>query len=314
MTNANEDRWPDPEVVDLPRQQAGSSSQALLGALLADYTFEDAGGLTSEAVVRLLAEFGISSSGARSALSRIVKRGLLVPHRRGRTVTYDISDTARLTHRAKLGAVVRFGTPAPLWDGQWTVAVFSVPETQRILRQRLRTLLENGGFAMFADAVWVCPWDRRDHASRIGSDLGVHLALFRGEFFACGDSEMTPSRAFDLRAVRKEYDTFLDTHADEAAAIIRGQLTADRALVLRTTVLRDWRRIAALDPALPQQLLPMDWPQGEARQVFEVLWRGLGPLALARLRTLLADIDPAVAINVELMDIEVPQSGTSTTP
>ncbi|MFC9832983.1 PaaX family transcriptional regulator C-terminal domain-containing protein [Rhodococcus sp. NPDC127530] len=314
MTNVNEGGWPDPEIVDLPRQQAGSSSQALLGALLADYTFEDAGGLTSEAVVRLLAEFGISSSGARSALSRIVKRGLLVPHRRGRTVTYDISDTARLTHREKLGAVVRFGNPAPPWDGQWTVVVFSVPETQRILRQRLRTLLESNGFAMFADALWVCPWDRRGTASRIGSDLGVYLALFRGEFSACDNSEMAPSRAFDLRGVRREYDNFLGTHADEAAAIIRGQLSADQALVLRTTVLRDWRKIAALDPALPQQLLPADWPQGEARQVFEVLWRGLGPLALTRLRTLLAEENPATADRVELMDIEVPHRGVSTTP
>ncbi|MFC9768428.1 PaaX family transcriptional regulator C-terminal domain-containing protein [Rhodococcus jostii] len=313
MTNANDDPWPDPEVVDLPRQQAGSSSQALLGALLADYTFEDAGGLTSEAVVRLLAEFGISASGARSALSRIVKRGLLVPHRRGRTVTYRISDTARLTHRAKLGAVVRFGTTAPHWDGLWTMAIFSVPETQRILRQRLRTLLESNGFAMFADAVWVCPWDRRDNASRIGSDLGVHLALFRGEFLSGDDSEMAPSRAFDLREVRKEYDTFLASHSDEATAIVRGQLTADRALMLRTTVLRDWRRIAALDPALPQQLLPADWPQVDARRVFETLWTGLGPLALTRLRTLLEEDIPAVADNVELMDIEVSHRGASTT-
>jgi phenylacetic acid degradation operon negative regulatory protein len=70
---------------------------------------------------------------------------------------------------------------------------------------------------------------------------------------------------------------------------------ASEALVARTAVMDEWRNFPNLDPDLPPELLPQPWPRADARKVFVEVYNGLGPLAQARFRQVLAELSPELA-------------------
>src|SRR4051812_22132248 len=78
------------EPVRLPRRQAGSSPQGLAVTLLADYTLRNRAPLPSAAIVALLAESGVSHPGARAAISRLARRGVIEGSRQGRHSSYRL--------------------------------------------------------------------------------------------------------------------------------------------------------------------------------------------------------------------------------
>ena len=88
-----EDFFPDDAAtVRLPRQQAGSTAQNLAVTLVADYTLRTHAWLPSASIVALLDEAGIGGGAARTAISRLFRRGVLESSRDGRYSSY------RLTH------------------------------------------------------------------------------------------------------------------------------------------------------------------------------------------------------------------------
>ena len=143
--------------VDLPRSQVGSPPQHLLITLLADYWSGQAEPLPSGALVRLAGEFGVTAVGARAALSRLARRGLLAYSKVGRNTYYGLTERTAEALEASRHRVLSFGERPPPWDGYWTVAAFSLPEERRDLRHSLRAQLRWLGFAPLFDGMWVSP-------------------------------------------------------------------------------------------------------------------------------------------------------------
>ena len=205
----------------LPRTQVGTTPQHLLMTLLGHYWFGRSEHLPSAALVELLAEFDISKPSARAALNRLTKRGLLVSSKRGRNTYYGLSASATPLIEETLKRVVTFGArDARPWDGAWTVVAFSVPEAQRDVRHSIRTNLALLGFAALYDGLWCSPWDERDGALAMLSDLGTHSAtVMRADIDP--RSTVQALSAWDLDAVRERYHEFeaefspiLPTHAE----------------------------------------------------------------------------------------------------
>jgi len=117
--------------VDLPRSQVGSPPQHLLITLLADYWSGQTEPLPSGALVRLAGEFGVTAVGARAALSRLARRGLLAYSKVGRNTYYGLTERTAEALEASRHRVLSFGERPPPWDGYWTVAAFSLPEERR---------------------------------------------------------------------------------------------------------------------------------------------------------------------------------------
>ncbi|MDT7633187.1 MAG: phenylacetic acid degradation operon negative regulatory protein, partial [Pseudonocardiales bacterium] len=69
-------------------------------------------------------------------------------------------------------------------------------------------------------------------------------------------------------------------------------LDEHEALVVRTAVIDAWREFPAVDPELPDELLPRGWPQPRARALFTGIYDVLGLPASARFRTLVSRHDP----------------------
>jgi phenylacetic acid degradation operon negative regulatory protein len=267
----------------LPRHQAGGSPQRLLTSLLGEHWLDTDAPLPLGALIDLVAEFGISETSARATANRLVKRGVLeAAGRSGRHAYYRLSKIGRQDIRHKTGTVLEFGREAQPWDGRWTLAAFSVPEDQRRLRHQLRSYLRWLGFAPLFDGLWISPRAGLDALPEVFQAAGVqNLSAFRVVETAVGCSPLT---AWDLTAIQDAYQEFIDTNTGLLEQLRGGAVTPALALTARTRLLESWRSFPGLDPDLPAELLPDDWPRPQAHGVFTELYDGLGELAALRFR------------------------------
>jgi len=310
----------------------------LLLTLLGDYWWQRTESLPSAAIVGLLAEFGVSDSAARAALSRLTRNGLLVTSRGGRRTFVRLSARAADVLDDGARRIFSFGsTPAP-WDGMWSLVAFSIPEQHRSARDELRKALRWLGFAPLYDGLWVSP---RDHAGDVISrlkDLGITTATaFRATALpvpvsvpaphavdringdgggADGDGPGTvlvttgtpgdiPARAWDLTGLHDRYQEFVAYAGLLRDQVLAGEITAADALVARTRVMNEWRAFPAMDPDLPDELLPPAWPRENARELFIACYDLLGPLAARRVRQIIARYSPELAVRAAYHSTEL---------
>jgi len=271
-------------------------SQRLLGTLLGDYWFWRTEHLPSAALVEMLGEFGLAEPAARAAIRRAAARGLVVASRAGRTTAYGVPERTRELVIRHVTRLMRFGAGDRSWDGRWTFALFSVPEEQREVRRTLRTRLRWLGWAPLYDGVWVTPWDVGDQALDVLAELGIDTAtVARAELAERLPAGGHPLRAWDLDALRARYEEFLDRYRGLAERVRAGEVEPAEALTSRTRLMTHWREFPDLDPELPAEVLPADWPRAAARECFVTIYDGLGPLAERRFAELLARHAPDLA-------------------
>jgi phenylacetic acid degradation operon negative regulatory protein len=191
--------------------------------------------------------------------------------------------------------IFTFATRTPVWDGQWTLVAFSVPEDQRAVRTSLRTRLGWRGFAAVFDAVWAAPGDREDDAVALLAECGVRTATVvvgRASPLAPAGN---PISAWNLDELRGRYEEFLVRFAPLQAAVAAGALSPAQALRARTAVIDVWREFPGVDPELPVELLPARWPQRDARELFGELYDTLAEPATSRVRAIVAAVSPELA-------------------
>lgn len=270
-------------------------TQRLLGTLLGDYWFWRPEHLPSAALVEILGEFGIAEQAARAAMRRAAARGVVTASKKGRTTAYGVPARTRETIIAHLTRLMRFGAGDRAWDGRWTMALFSVPEEQRETRRAVRTRLRWLGLAPLYDGVWVSPWSVEDRTLDVLADLGVSAAtVVRADLVGAGETG-SPVEAWDAGELRQRYEAFLAEHGQLRERIRAGAVGPEEALVARTRLMTQWREFPDLDPDLPAELLPPDWPLSRARALFTESYDGLGPLAEQRFAELVGRHDPELA-------------------
>ncbi|GLW06409.1 PaaX family transcriptional regulator [Microtetraspora sp. NBRC 13810] len=267
--------------------------QHLITTLLGDYWFRRREPLPSAALVRLAGEFGVSPVAARAALSRLARRDLLESSKAGRRTYYRLTDRASAVLAEGRQRIMSFGLGTGGWDGKWTVAGFSVPEEQRDLRHALRTRLRWLGFAPLYDGLWVSPTAGGETVAEALRDLGVrHATVFRG---GAAPGLRAPHEAWDFALLRRAYDDFLRHYGPLLDRVRGGAVGASEALVARSGIMDTWRGFPNLDPGLPAELLPQDWPRTAARDLFVEVYDTLGPLAESRVRQIVTEFDHDLA-------------------
>lgn len=282
-------------VPQLPRHQQGAEPQRLLTTLFGDYWLGRSEHLPSAALVRLLAEFDTTAAGARAAIQRLAARRFLVGSRNGRETAYGVPPRSREVLNMHLRKL--FGTPEQEpWDGQWTIVAFSVPEQDRAARRLLREALRSLHFGRLYDALWVSPRDRTPELAELAAQVRPHqLTVFRGADIPVGPDRNIAAEAFELAPLAEQYRVFVR----ECRALLEGirsdSPSPGEALRMRTETMTEWRRISALDPKLPRELLGSDWPGEAALAACAELYDSLGPLAESRFRSIVADYDQALA-------------------
>ncbi|ADD46070.1 PaaX family transcriptional regulator [Stackebrandtia nassauensis] len=256
-----------------------SSPRSLIVTVFGLYAREAGGTLPVSGLVRVLATLSVDTQAVRAAVSRLKRRGMLEPSKVDGAAGYALTGSGRRL-LAEGDARIFHPPRAELSDG-WVLCVFSVPETMRAKRHVLRGKLTWLGFGQAAPGVWIAPAHTMDAARAMlaANDLAGYVNLFRSDY--CGDAPVAEAARqwWDLPRLEAMYREFIDA--------LRGDPGADQALPAWIRAVTDWRKLPFLDPGLPRELLPADWPGHDAVTLFGELEADLAPAAAAHARRLL---------------------------
>ncbi|MGC9544430.1 PaaX family transcriptional regulator [Streptomyces sp. UG1] len=223
-------------------------------------------------LIRLLAAVGVDAPSVRSSVSRLKRRGLLLPARTAQGAAgYELSPDAR---QLLDDGDRRIYATAPPGDVDWVLAVFSVPESERQKRHVLRSRLAGLGFGTAAPGVWIAPARLYEEARHTLQRLRLeeYVDFFRGEHLGFTPTAEAVARWWDLAAIAKEHDAFLDRHARVLHAWEQREDTPpEEAYRDYLLALDSWRHLPYTDPGLPARLLPEDWPGSRSATVFQGL-------------------------------------------
>ncbi|MFE6900664.1 PaaX family transcriptional regulator C-terminal domain-containing protein [Streptomyces sp. NPDC057717] len=237
--------------------------------------------VSSGSVIAVLGQVGVSEEAVRSTLNRMVRRGLLERHRRGRKTYFGLTPHAATVLEDGRDRIWHTGAVNRDWDGQWTMVGFSLPEAWRSERHDLRSRLVWAGFGPLQNGLWVAPApvDVREAVSGLG--LEPYLRVFRATAASPTEVREVLEQAFDIPAVGARHQAFLKRwDRTDPVPEFPGELAGQ--LLLHT----DWLSLVRQDPHLPAEHLPADWPAARAESVFRGLsrrWERPAALAAAEL-------------------------------
>ncbi len=227
------------------------------------------GWIAVAALVELLGDLGIDERAARSAVSRMKRRELLVPERRHGRIGYTLTDHAEEILGEGDERIFARRPPAVLQDG-WVVAVFSVPESERRERHLLRSRLAWQGFGNVSPGVWIAPWRLAEEARRLLVRLGLdgYVDLFHADHEGFGATAERVAHWWDLDRLCAEYAQFVKEQSSILARWRRSGGDGRTAFVDYLAAVAAWQRFPYLDPGLPAELLPSTWEGRRAAEIF----------------------------------------------
>jgi phenylacetic acid degradation operon negative regulatory protein len=273
------------DALRLPRQQTGNSPQGLAVTLLADYTLQTRAWLPSAAIVALLAEAGVSQAGARTAISRLARRGVLEGHREGRHSSYRLTPAAAAFLAVGGSAIVSPAGTEP-WDERWTLIAFSLPQDEGTVRRGLRSQLRWMGYAPLYDGLWISPHELSEKTKARLAELTLGtLTVFRARHVELDAAvRRNPIDAWDTAGIARQYEAFIDRWSTTLPRTRAGRIAGADAVRARTEVMDTYRRLPILDPHLPLRLLPPGWLREPARDLFTAVYDGLAEPAQNHVR------------------------------
>ncbi len=183
--------------------------QELLVTILGTYVRPFGDRVWSGGLVVLLGELGFSEGAARVALTRLVRRGLIVRMREGRLVHYRLTPRADQLLRDGDRRIFSFGDPRDD-GGTWTVLWYQLPEDRRLERSGLARRLRFLGFGSAQDSVWVSAHDHSREVAELLDELQLaeSATLFVAGVRAMRGLPMLVSRAWDLSGLADRYEAF----------------------------------------------------------------------------------------------------------
>jgi phenylacetic acid degradation operon negative regulatory protein len=242
-------------------------ARSLVFDLFGDYLRYRGGEARLRSLVALMGCFDVPEPTVRVVVARLRKEGWLSSRREGRETVYALTEAAwslldegreRIFHRAQ----------GP-WDGQWHMVIYSVPESERGLREQLRKKLAWFGFGPLSSSVWLSPHDRVGLVREAFADEpAVRLDVFRSRSAGAVEDRDIATRSWDLDELNEAYSDLLATYRPRLPVYRSGELQGADALVERMRLVHDYRRFPFRDPDLPPELLPADWCGRVAHDVF----------------------------------------------
>ena len=217
-------------------------------------------------LVRILMPLGVAPPAARTAISRMVRQGWLVPEqvRGGRGYALTARARARLDDAAT--RIYRTGDGG--WKGSWDLVVLTVAPP-RPARERIRSALSFLGYAPLGDGTWISPFRSPEVESLLAAESveGTRFEAYDGDPVALA------ARVWDLDTLGRAYAAWHDEAQALVAAphrvlALEGLAEDERAFVVRSHLVHEWRKFLFSDPGLPVELLPPDWPGHAAARFF----------------------------------------------
>jgi len=240
---------------------------SLIVTLYGDAIVPRGGSLWLGSLTQIMELFGIDAGHVRTAMSRLTAEGWLERDRVGRNSYYRLS---RRGERDFLAATRRiYFTQARAFDGRLQLALLGPGVDDR---SAVRPMLERSGFVALTPTTYV---------SII--DPPAEVEDLQGIFVLTTDADAAGSAlaaaAWQLAPLAAAYRSFMAQFASLDEALSTETLSEPDALVARTLLIHQFRRVVLRDPDLPKALLPNDWPGSAARTLAARLYRRVVPAA-----------------------------------
>jgi len=219
-------------------------------------------------LVRLMASFGLSEQAVRQGISRMTRQGWLLPSRQGNRAFYAVTPHGR---RRIEELSPRIYGAAPPWDGKWRMLTYNVRESSRERRDKLRKDLTVLGWAPLSASTWISPMNALEAAREAAEINGIlgEIELFVSKNEGPRTDRELLEYCWNLPQIAQAYRGFLEHYAPRLEReLAKAALTDEDAFVERLRLVYDFRKFAYLDPGLPTELLPADWPGIQAASLF----------------------------------------------
>lgn len=251
-----------------------SHSQDMIFTLYGDYIRHRGGEAWTSSLIELLGLFGMSEQAVRSTLSRMSGKGWLESRKVGRRSLYAL--TPKCLKLLEEGARRIFQPRRDPWDGRWRLLTYSIPESKRHLRRRLRQQLTWLGFGALHQATWISPRDLRDEVEQIVNELQVRpfAEFFSAEHRGFASDEEIVARCWNLEQLNDYYAAFIARYSPpferHQARLADGNgLDPGECFVQRFMLIHEYRSSPYVAPNLPLELLPEGWLGERATQLFQ---------------------------------------------
>jgi phenylacetic acid degradation operon negative regulatory protein len=241
---------------------------SLIVTLYGDAIVPRGGSLWIGSLIEIMALFGIDAGHVRTAMSRLSADGWLDRLRRGRNSYYRLSKHGEGTFLAATRRIYA-GVERPA-DGRLRLALIDPAGEDR---GPVRTALATAGFVPLSPMVWVGVIEPPAEISRLDGVFVVAAETGPG-------ARDIATAAWKLASIAAGYRAFLERFAPFDAALgAHTTWSGADALVARTLMIHQFRRIVLRDPNLPQALLPLPWPGDPARMLAARIYARLAPPA-----------------------------------
>jgi phenylacetic acid degradation operon negative regulatory protein len=226
-------------------------------------------------LVKLLAPLGIAAPAVRTAVSRMVRQGWLIPVRLDAGPGYTLTPKAVRRLDEAAGRIYR--TTKINWNGRFDLVVLD-PPSSRAARARLGANLAFLGYGSIGDRAWIAPRPSEELDAML-AEAEVRYDRFSAIHAAGTDGAAAlVERAWDLPALANAYEKFV---AELTPVVVEVPARGDDVAAYRARfqLVHAWRTFLFRDPQLPPALLPSPWAGTAAAGFFDKHAARLRPAA-----------------------------------
>lgn len=247
--------------------------RAAMLTLYGDYIRFRGGEIGIGSLIKLLGNFDLSEHAIRSAVSRMVRAGLLKVRHKGPKSYYSLTEEG--LQLLKEGEHRIFERKENGWDGNWYVVVYYIPEEQRDARDQLRQELTWMGYAPLSTATWISPRDLSKEVEALVKKLKIkdYVQVFRANHLGFSNPKAIISRCWELNRIHEKYFSFINEHncklEEHRERLKNGEnIDPSECFTERFKLIHEYRRLPYFDPDLPEELLPKNWLRSQASALF----------------------------------------------
>ncbi len=250
-----------------------TTPRPLLFTILGDVVYAHGGEVSLSSLCKMMAQFGFSEGAVRLAVTRIARQGWLDSRRVGRRSFYSITQSGRRKIKEALKRIYKSRNEP--WDHSWRLLTYSIPESRKEARERLRKEAVWLGYGLLANGTWICPYDRSAFIRDLITDLDIseHVRFFTAHFDGPGTDAGIVAACWNIAQVDESYRQFVATYAPQFEQDRRqveqgADLPPPHCFVQRVNLTNEFRKFIFVDPGLPEELCPPDWVGNTAARLF----------------------------------------------
>lgn len=207
--------------------------------------------------------FSISETNIRTYLSRGISNRYFSVRKEGRSAYYSLGE--KMT---SIASNVAWSFKLPdwsNWDKSWWGITFSIPEKEKPLRHKIRKKLTYYRFAPLSGGFWIRPYNQDERMEDIFNSVRQNINCRMMHFSYLDDfSADDAAKLWNLKEINTGFKNgirLIENHQKNFEA-----MNPEDAFRLRIELGNTIIPQLALDPLLPEMLLPENWYGREIRE------------------------------------------------